>query len=253
MRKFLQDTVTSFHREIRPELRQPWGIVLAMAQPVLFLVLFGSVLTGPHSGFGGAETTWQWFVPGILIMMCLVGPLSCGHQLLSESSGGQLERILVTPVHRAALITGRTLKESVTLCAQAVLIIAIATPFGLTPHIPGALATMLLLTVLGIGLSAFSHLLAIAARPSGNLFWVATQLLLFPLMLLSGVLLPISAGPAWLRGLAAVNPVAYVVDAARALFAGQFLAPAVLPGVVAVAVVTALGLGLATRALRRGS
>jgi ABC-2 type transport system permease protein len=250
MPKFLRDTATIFFREITPELKSPVGIVFAMAQPLLFLVLFGSMLAGTGAVLG--DETWQWFVPGILIMMCLMGPLASGHQTLTELNGGQMERFLVTPISRTSLIVGRTAKDTVTLFVQAALIVAVAVPLGMRPNLPGALATMALLIVMAIGLSALSYVLAIASRPSGNLFWIVTQMLIFPIMLLSGILLPVDAGPGWLRLAAAFNPITYIVDAARALFAGAFLNPDVLYGTVAATAVAALGLNLSTRAMKRG-
>ncbi|GAB3267218.1 ABC transporter permease [Kineosporia babensis] len=250
MRKFLRDVGTVFAREIRPELRSPIGLLFAMIQPVLFLVLFGPMLSG--ADLTEASSSWSWFVPGILVMMCLFGPLGAGHSLMVELSGGQMERFLATPVNRAALVVGRTAKDLVTLLLQAVLIMAVAVPLGLDLHLPGAVAALALLAVLGVGLSGFSYLLAIAALPSGNLFWIVTQVFVFPIILLSGVLLPIEAGPGWLQTISTVNPGRYIVDAARVLFGGELLTAEVAQGLFAAALLAAGGLWLATRAMRRG-
>ena len=64
------------------------------------------------------------------------------------------------------------------------------------------------------------------------MFWAVQQTLLFPLMILSGMLLPLETGPAWMRVAAEFNPLAYVVEAERALFAGEFRTGAVLAGVL---------------------
>ncbi|WP_199435054.1 ABC transporter permease [Qaidamihabitans albus] len=253
MPKLIRDTATVFSREITPELRSPVSIVLAMGQPLLFLVLFGSMLVGTGADLGtGTGDVWQWFVPGILVMMCLMGPLSAGHSMLGELNGGQMERFLVTPISRTAIILGRTGKDTVTLFAQAVLIAATAIGLGMRLHLPGALATMVLLTVMAVGLSALSYVLAIASRPSGNLFWIVTQMLIFPIMLLSGILLPVDAGPGWLSAVAAINPVTFIVDGARALFTGDFLSASVLSGAIAAVAIAAIGLILSTRAMKRG-
>ncbi|MGW0957619.1 ABC transporter permease [Streptomyces gelaticus] len=253
MPSLVRNTATVFSREIAPELRSPVGVVLAMGQPLLFLVLFGSMLAGTGAKPGaGTGDVWQWFVPGILVMMCLMGPLSAGHSMLSELNGGQMERFLVTPISRTALVLGRAAKDAVTLFAQATVITVIAIPLGMDLHLPGALATMMLLVVLAVGLSALSCVLAIASRPGGNLFWIVTQALVFPLMLLSGILLPVDAGPGWLSTVAAINPVTYVVDAARALFAGDFLNSSVLHGLTAAGALAATGLVLSTHAMKRG-
>ena len=252
MSKLVRDTATVFTREMSsPDVRSPLSIVLTMGQPLMFLVLFGSMLVGTGAGIGAGDV-WGWFVPGILVMMCLLGPMGAGHGMLSELNGGQMERLLVTPISRTALMLGRTGKDTLVLAVQAALLIAIAVPLGMRLHLPGALATMVLLVVMAVGLSALSYVLAMASRPSGTMFWIVTQMLIFPLMLLSGILLPVDAGPGWLSAIAAVNPVAYIVEAARALFAGDFLDPSVLYGVLAAAALAAVGLVLATRAMKRG-
>ena len=94
MTTFLRDTATVFTREFRPSLRNPAGLLFEMGQPLLFLFLFGSLLDG------AVGASWQWFVPGILVMMCLTGPLSSGYNLLVELIGGSMERLMVTPVDR---------------------------------------------------------------------------------------------------------------------------------------------------------
>ncbi|MEV6984944.1 ABC transporter permease [Sphaerisporangium sp. NPDC051017] len=132
------------------------------------------------------------------------------------------------------------------------LIIGLAVPLGFRPSPAGVLAGLALLIVFGTGLGAFSFVLAIASRPDGTLFWGVTQMLLFPLMLLSGVLLPTDLGPGWLRAAAAVNPVSYIVEAERALFAGRLVNAPVLYGVIAACAVGAAGLFFGTRAIRRG-
>ena len=249
VRGLVRDTGTVFVRECTPELRAPVGLVIAMGQPLLFLFLFGPLLAGTAAV---GEATWQWFVPGILVMMCLFGPMAAGHHLLVELNGGSWERILATPVDRTALLLGRSLKESAVLLAQAVLIIAIGALLGARLDLVGALAGMAILVVFGIGLSALSFVLAIASRPTGDLFWIVTQVLVLPLVLLSGLLLPTELGPPWLQVVAAVNPAAHVVDALRALVTGGLTDVAVGRGAAVATAVAVLGLVLGTRAMRRG-
>ncbi len=246
MTTFLHDTTTIFRREFVTVVREPLGLVFEMGQPLLFLFLFGSLLDG------AVGASWQWFVPGILVMMCLTGPLSSGYNLLVELIGGSMERLMVTPVNRTALLVGRALKEMAILLAQAVLIIVLALPLGFELHLAGAVAGVALLVVFGVGLGSLSFVLAMRSAPSGELFYVVTQGLLFPLLLLSGVLLPTDSGPAWLRVAGDVNPVTYVVEAQRALFAGDLADVSVLYGAAMSFAVAALGLWLGNRAMRRG-
>ncbi|MEV0403196.1 ABC transporter permease [Actinoallomurus sp. NPDC050550] len=252
MVKFLRDTTIVFSREFTPELRQPLSLIFSMTQPLLFMFLFGWLLQGV-SGYGASSgSSWQWFAPGILVMMGLFGPMAAGHSLLIELIGGATERMMVTPLSRTAMLIGRTMKESVILLVQATLIVALALPLGFRLYPAGALAGLALLVIFGIGLSGLSFALAIAAQPNGTLFWTVTQVLTYPLLLLSGVLLPIEHGPEWLRAIAKLNPIAYLVRAERALFAGKLADLSSLYGLIAACALAAVGLFLGTRTMRRG-
>jgi ABC-2 type transport system permease protein len=103
-----------------------------------------------------------------------------------------------------------------------------------------------------VGLGALSFVLAIKSAPGGTLFYVVSQSITFPLLLLSGVLLPLETAPGWLRALGQVNPVTYIVDAQRALFAGDLAHPSVLYGTATACAIAAIGLYLGNRALRQG-
>lgn len=246
MTTFLRDTATVFSREFRPAVREPVGLLFEMGQPLLFLFLFGSQLDG------AVGSSWQWFVPGILVMMCLTGPLSAGYTLLVELIGGSMERMLVTPLSRTAMLVGRAMKAVVVLLAQAVLIVVLALPLGFVLHPAGVLAGLAQLLVFSVGLGSLSFVLAIKSAPSGTLFYVVSQSVLFPLLLLSGVLLPMETAPGWLRVLGHLNPVTYLVDAQRALFSGNLADPSVLYGTAATCAIAAIGLYLGNRAMRKG-
>ncbi|WP_433513153.1 ABC transporter permease [Nonomuraea sp. CA-143628] len=246
MTTFLRDTATVFTREITPALREPVGLLFSMGQPLLFLILFGSLLDGAMG------SSWQWFVPGILVMMCLMAPMSSGYLMLVELLGGSMERLMVTPLSRTAMLVGRTMKEMAVLFCQAVLIILLALPLGFRLYPAGVLGGLAMLIVLGVGLGALSFVLAIKSAPSGNLFYVVTQVVLFPVLLLSGVLLPVETGPAWLRVIGQINPISYIVEAERALFAGDLTNLSILYGTAATCLIAAIGLWLGNRAMRRG-
>src|SRR5690606_19063992 len=130
------------------------------------------------------------------------------------------------------------------LIAQALLILIVALPFGFTIHPLPALAGLVLLGVMGIGIGALSNALAIGTKNSEWLFWSVQSTLQFPLLILSGMMLPLEAAPAWMRVASAFNPLFYVVEAERALFAGDVGDVAVLKGVAAVLLTCAIGLGV---------
>jgi ABC-2 type transport system permease protein len=249
MTTIVTDTATVFTRELRPVLRNPFSVIFSMIQPLFFLALFAPLLPDVVGG----ESALQWFVPGIVVMVCLFGTSTTGANLLYEIQTGSHERMLVTPLRRPALIIGRALKEIVPMFAQAALIVAATIPFGFQLHAAGAVLGLLLLSVFCVGLGSLSYTLGLASKNQEWLFWAVQQTLLFPLLLLAGMLLPIDGGPGWLQTLSKFNPLTYVVDAERALFNGEIFSSAVAGGAVAAIVVAAVGLFVGVRAMRRSS
>jgi ABC-2 type transport system permease protein len=247
MTNLVTDTATVFSRELRPALRNPFTVVFSMIQPLVFLALFAPLL--PKVTGGGSAL--QWFVPGIVVMSCLFGTSMTGSNLLFEIQTGSHERMLVTPLRRPALLIGRALKEIVPVVAQATIIVAVCIPFGFELHLGGALVGIVILSVFCLGLGALSYTLALAAKNQEWLFWTVQQTLLFPLLLLAGMLLPIDGGPGWLQTLSKFNPLSYVVDAERALFTGEIWARTTLTGAVSAVAVGALGLLIGVRAMKR--
>lgn len=249
-RSLARDTAIVLGRELRPTLHDPFSVLFSLVQPIFFLALFGPLLAGNLGGEQLRGGVWAWFVPAILVMISLFGSSTVGANLLHEMQTGAHERMLVTPLARSALLVGRALKEIVTLVAQAVVIVLVMLPFGFRPHLGGALVGLALLAVLGVGISSLSYALAIAVRKQDWMFWVVQQTVLFPVMILSGMLLPLDGGPAWMQALARVNPLTYVVDAERALFAGDVVSAPVLWAFVAAGLTAALGLAVGIRSMR---
>ena len=247
----VSDVVTVFSRELRPVLRDPFSVIFAMIQPLVFLGLFAPLL--PETTGGTADAALQWFVPGVVVMSCLFATSMTGSSLLYEMQTGSHERMLVTPLRRPALLVGRALKEIVPMLVQTAVIVAVMAPFGFELHVAGVVSGLLLLTGMCVGLGALSYTLALAAKDKEWLFWAVQQTLIFPLLLLAGILLPVDDGPRWLQVASGLNPLTYVVDAERALFAGDFSPSALTGGVVAAVLVGAFGLLVGTRAMRRSS
>ncbi|ALG11775.1 ABC transporter permease [Kibdelosporangium phytohabitans] len=243
MTTIVADTMTVFARELRPVLRNPFSVIFTMVQPLFFLALFAPLLPG--------DSSLQWFVPGIVVMSCLFGTSMTGSNLLYEMQTGAHERMLVSPLRRPALIIGRALKEIVPMLAQTVLLVLVTMPFGFTPNVPGAAIGLVIMAIFCVGLGALSYTLALVSKDQEWMFWGVQQTLLFPLLLLAGMMLPIDNGPQWLQTMARFNPLTYVVEAERLLFNGTIASGTVLAGLVAAVAVAVVGLFVGTRAMRR--
>jgi ABC-2 type transport system permease protein len=231
-----------FLRQMRVLLRNPVWVFFGLTQPILYLALFGPLLQNVSGGGLGGDGSWSIFVPGLLLQLGIFGAMFAGFGIIQELREGVVDRQRVTPARRASLLLGRTLSNTVTIGAQAVLLILVAIPFGLRASWSGAILSVVLVCVLALGMSSASYSMGLILKDEDS-FAPFAQGVSLPLLLLSGVLLPMTLAPAWLSKLSEFNPLTYTVDAARGLFAGSFDGRTVLVGTL-VTVVTAVLLAM---------
>ncbi|RVX40243.1 ABC-2 type transport system permease protein [Nonomuraea polychroma] len=237
----MRDTWVLFRHGVGVTLRQKLGIIIGVLQPLLFLVLFGPIFTT----FG----TWETLVPGLIVQLGLLSMGLAGFGVVFERQSGVLERMRVTPASRLALLLGRVLNNAVTLIIQTVLLLAVAFAFGLRAPVPGLLAGLVLIVVLGISLAALSY--AIALTINEQLFAPVMTTAVVPLVLLSGSFLPMSMAPGWLDAISHISPFRYVLEALRDLFHGHYLTGTVGAGVAVTAVFAVVSLTIGTRVFNR--
>ncbi|HYP43633.1 MAG TPA: ABC transporter permease [Propionibacteriaceae bacterium] len=249
----LSDSGLVFRREMMLVLRDPFSVIFSLVQPLVFLGLFGPLLGGAVGAETLGASAVQWFLPGVLVMICLFGTSAVGSNLLYEFMTGSYERMLATPLSRSSLLIGRALKELAPLVVQAMLITVVATFFGFRLHPGHALVGLLILGVFGVGVGALSYSLGIATRKREWMFWAVQQSLIFPLLILSGMMLPIEAGPGWMQVAAWFNPLTYVVNAERALFTTATFDGSVLAGALAAVITLAVGLLVGVRQIGRST
>lgn len=207
--------------------RNPYWVLSALFQPVCFLYLFAPLLdsiAGPM-GMGNASSI-NVFTPGILVMVSLFGAMYVGFSMVEYWRAGVLERLRVTTASRLSILMGMVLRDVVTLLIQTVIVILLALPLGLSITPAGALITIALMAMIAFFMAPLSYALALTVR-SEDALGPIINLLSQPILLLSGILLPLTLAPVWLQNVSNFNPVKYVVDAARAIFNGNIGDPAV--------------------------
>ena len=244
------ETFVVFQRQMRILLRNPVWVFFGLTQPILYLVLFGPLLKKVSGGGLGGDNSWRIFVPGLLMQLAIFGAGFAGFGIIQELREGVIDRQRVTPARRLSLILGRTLSNTVTIGVQAVVLVLVAIPFGLDPSWDGVAASIVLICVLAIGISAASYAMGLILKDEDG-FAPFIQGVSLPLLLLSGVLLPMSLAPTWLRRLSQLNPLSYVVDGARHLFVGDVLSAEVAKGASITVAVSALLAWWGTRRFQR--
>jgi ABC-2 type transport system permease protein len=250
VRTVVRDTGLIFRRHLRQTLRSKVAVVFGLVQPLLYLVLFGPLLTRMTgiSGFGGGA--WDVLVPGLLVQLGLFGAGFVGFGLIADLRSGVVERLRVTPVSRTALLLGRVLRDTLVLAVQAVLLVGAGLLLGLRAPLGGLLAGLALVVLLSVSIASLSYVLALATRTE-DAFAPLLSAVTLPLMLLSGMLLPMSMAPGWLDVLSRLTPFRYVVDAARALFRGDYAAAVVWEGAAVTVALAVVSVALGVRRFRR--
>ena len=115
------------------------------------------------------------FVPGLLIQLAMFG-LFVGFGLIAELRQGVVERMRVTPMSRAAMLLGRSLRDVVILEVQAIVMIVVAIPFGLTVDAQGRYGEFVLPICLVLGFATRLTALALAIATIGFALYVAPAL-----------------------------------------------------------------------------
>jgi ABC-2 type transport system permease protein len=217
-------------------LGSPVFIFVSMFQPLMYLFLFMPLLKslGGLPGLPAGKTV-DVFIPGLLVLQALFGTAFVGFSLIDDIRTGVIERFLVTPVKRPAILLGRVLRDAIILLIQCVLITLVAIPFGLSVNLYGFLFSLLLYALIGITMASISYGFALIYKIEDPLAPTLNTIAL-PVSLLSGIILPLALAPIWLQDIAKINPFSYAVNATRALFAGNFQNVGIIEGFVVIGV-----------------
>jgi len=249
--KLLRDTWLVFGRYFGIFIHNPVWVFVGVLQPVLYLLLFAPLLK-PLAAIRGfpAGGAYNVFVPGLLVQLGMFGAAGVGFSLISELRMGVIERLRVTPVSRVALLFGRALRDMLTIVVQSLILILIALPFGLSINPLGVVVVLALIGLIGLLTASIAYAVALAVRSEDSyapIVFTAT----LPILLLSGVLLPMTIAPQWLQSIAHLNPLLYAVDAARAIFLGHLADPSVSKGVAILAILAGISVVIGARQFGR--
>jgi ABC-2 type transport system permease protein len=249
----LRDTVLIFRRQMRQSLRNPVWVIIGLTQPILYLALFGPLLTHLTSAPGFPPgNAWQVYVPGLLVQLGLFGSAFVGFGIIAEWRMGVIERMRVTPVARMALLLGRVMRDVIVLLVQSIVLILAATGFGLRAPLGGILIGLGIIVLLAISLSSLSYATGLMTK-SEDAFAPLLNMVSIPIMLLSGILLPMTLAPHWLQNLAHINPFLYIVQAMRDVFLGHYATKHVAEGLFVAIILAIASVALGTRTFLKES
>ncbi|HEY5244313.1 MAG TPA: ABC transporter permease [Acidimicrobiales bacterium] len=249
--KGMRDIGLLYRRYTIQMLRNPVWLIVGFSTPILYLVLFTPLLKHVVDipGFP-TGTALQVFLPGILSLLAFASGSSMGFSTIFELQSGFLERLRVTPASRFAILFGPILSGLTMMMVFDAVVVAIGAAFGFHVDWGGLAVLAVLLAVLATLMAAFSVAMALETKEISSFAAVINGMNL-PLLLLAGVLLPISLGPLWMRVLAHFNPLYYLVAASRVLAVGDFGNDAVWQAFAVLVPLCVVVLLWATRVFRR--
>jgi ABC-2 type transport system permease protein len=210
-------------RHLRGLQRQPWWIAISLAQPITYLVLYGQLFKRIVELPGFQATNYVTFVtPGIVIMMSIFGGGWNGMGIIMDIDNGVMDRFLVSPVSRFAILAGRLIQMSMILVVQTAILMTLGVLLG--ARFDGGVVGFVVLVVSGVLLAvpfgALSNAMGLVLRRTESVIG-ASNFILLPMIFLSPVFMAPALMPEWIRRIARFNPVAWAVESARSAMSLQ--------------------------------
>ena len=196
----------------------PMELITRAIQPILWLGIFGEAMSQvramPTDGF----TYLQFITPGILTQSVIFVAIFYGLEVIWERDMGLLQKVLVTPTPRLALVWGKMIAAGLRGLSQALVIFLFALVLQIHLRITlFSIIGVVILTMLGAGFfCGFSMIIASIVKTRERFMGIG-QTITLPLFFASNAIYPISIMPSWLQVVAKMNPLSYMVDGLRAL------------------------------------
>jgi len=226
LHRFVLDTWTITRAELLKIRHDPVEMVSRATQPLLWLLVFGQVLARTRAIPTGSLPYMDYLAPGVLAQSAQFSAIFFGLAVIWERDLGLVHKLLVTPASRGALVLGKALAGGARALVQALIVYGAALAIGVGVRLdPVSVAQVAVVVVLGSSLFAtFSLVIACLVR-SRERFMGIGQLLTMPLFFASSAIYPVDLMPDWLRVVAMLNPLTYMVDALRALMVSGASSP----------------------------
>ncbi len=221
--KALADSWFLTIRDLTHLLRQPIFVALTLVQPIIWLVLYGQLfgriveLPGFH-----ATSYIDFLTPGIVVMSALFSSGWTGMGSINDINRGVMDRFLVSPVKRPAIILSRLLTQSIITVIQSLVLFGIGALLGArySGGVLGLIVLLIAAVLVGIPFAALSTALALAVQKEESVIG-AVNFILLPLTFLSPLFMAQGLMPHWIQAVSQLNPVNWSVEAGRAALAGS--------------------------------
>jgi ABC-2 type transport system permease protein len=241
----LSDTKYIFIRYLKKLVRNPILLFFSLVQPIIFLLLFTQLFErfANVPGFP-AESYLIFATPGILLQNAFGSALQSGNSIVADMDSGYLQKMLVTPVSRYAILLGRLTSDAFRVLIQSTIIMSLALLLGATPvtGVIGGLIMLVTIAFFGLAWSGISLAIGLKTRSSETVFAFG-GFLTFPLLFMSTALTPLDFMPDWIQIVSRFNPISYTVDAVRVLMIDGFVWEPIISAYLVIGFVALITLG----------
>jgi ABC-2 type transport system permease protein len=191
-------------------------IVTALVQPLLFLFVLGAGLQQLSAASTDGVDYKTIIYPGILAISVLFTAMFSAASIVWDREYGFLREMMVAPVRRSSIVIGKCLGGATVAGTQGVIVLCLAGAVDV-PYNPVMIVELLILQLLlAFAITAFGVMIAIRIKQMQS-FMGVTQMVMTPLMFISGALFPVAALPVWLTVLNRIDPLTYAVSPMRTI------------------------------------
>ncbi len=204
--------------EVQKLYHDPFELLTRAVQPVLWLMLFGVVMARVRGVAPGNVSYLDFLAAGILAQSALFVAIFYGIAAIWERDLGVLQRYLVSPAPRSALVLGKAMSAGVRALSQAlvVYILALLLGVGLDLHVLSIVGVVCAILLGSALFATLSLIIACIVRTRERVMGIG-QVLTMPIFFASNAIYPLSLMPQCLNVVSHLNPLTYEVDALRAL------------------------------------
>jgi ABC-2 type transport system permease protein len=205
-------------RKLRALGRQPLVLGMGVIQPAIWLFLFGELFRKVTDipGFSYQGSYLAFLIPGVVAMNAMSGNMWAGMSMIEEIDRGTLNRFLVSPASRLAIMNASVAEQAVTTTVQTLIIVGLGYAGG--ARYPGGALGIVILAVaaieVGVLWGALSNMTGMLARSREAVIGVYTIFML-PLTFLSSAFMQPGFLPGWMQAIASRNPLNWEVQVGR--------------------------------------
>ena len=205
--------ITIWYREFLNYIRDRSRIVSSLVMSITLMLVFTFALGDFDTSVLGIEPI-QYMLPGIIATTIFMTSINGALSVITDKTEGFMKEFLVSPTKRSSIALGKIFGTSTTALIQGSVILAISPIFGMRYSLNMILGLYAGMIAIALAVSAIGLFIASKIKSAMG-FQMFVQMLMMPMMLLSGAFVPIENLPTWLRPVVYINPVTYAVSAFR--------------------------------------